>query len=294
MGLALTSAAASAQSEFSASIPGARRIELRPDGNPTVFEVVVSAGRSTGLYFDSDLMGDGIDLEGRERFTLVDVGQATLRLVPSSRVMPGERFRLSVRFKDGAAPLSAAFLLRVHPAKAEPLIEVYRAKRTIETYQQEADEIRSELLHCQQENVRLKAEHDAPGGLAGLLATGALDESGIAARLVTKDVLQSSASTLAATFVITYRAKKEVAVAVHVATKAGDQPWSAKGALLRSKSGAELKVLRVWQEQPIPTDELRRIVVEAEAPEAGVQGPYSLTIWEDGPRTVTLGNVTFP
>ncbi|RKI70427.1 DUF2381 family protein [Corallococcus sp. AB049A] len=294
LGLVFTSAAAPAQSDFSASTPGARRIELHPEGSPAVFEIVVSAGLSTGIYFDSDLMRDGIELEGRERFTLLDVGQATLRLVPSSRVMPGERFRLFVRFKDGAAPLSASFLLRVHPAKADPLIEVYRAKRTIETYQQEATELRSELMHCQQESSRLRAEHDAPGGLAGLLAMGILDETGIAARLVTKDVLKSSGNALAATFVTTFRAKKGVAVAVHLATKAGDQPWSAKGAILRSKSGAELKVLRVWQEQPIPMAELRRIVVEAEAPEASIQGPYSLTLWEDGPRTVTLGNVAFP
>nr|WP_244981777.1 DUF2381 family protein [Corallococcus exercitus] len=294
MGLLFTSAAAFAQSEVSASVPGARRIELHPDGNPSGSEIGVSAGLSTGLFFDSELMRDGIELEGRERFSLVDVGQATLRLVPSSRVAPGEHFRLLVRFRDGAAPVSASFLLRVHPAKAESLIEVYRGKRTLETYQQEAREVRAELVRCREENSRLTAEHEAPGGLTGLLATGTVDKNGVSGRTVTKDILPSHGNALDVIFVTTYRAKTAVAVVVELATKAGAQPWSAKGATLRGRTGAELKVLRVWQQQRIPLGDARSIVVEAEAPGAGVQGPFSLKLWEDGPRTVTLGNVTFP
>nr|WP_211486511.1 DUF2381 family protein [Corallococcus exiguus] len=294
LGLLLTSAATFAQSEVLAPGPGARRIELNPDESPSIAEIAISSGLSTGLYFDSDLVRDGMELEGRERFSLVDMGQATLRLIPSSRVVPGERFRLVVRFKDGAAPASASFLLRVHPAKAEPLVEIYREKRTLETYQQEAREVRAELARCQDENSRLMAEHEAPSGLTGLLATQTLDENGVAVRTVTKDILPSRDNALVAIFVTTYRTKGAVAVVVELATKAGTHPWSAKGATLRSRTGAELKVLRVWQQQLIPLGDARRIVVEAEAPEAGIQGPFSLKLWEDGPRTVTLGNVTFP
>ncbi|RKG62398.1 DUF2381 family protein [Corallococcus sp. AB011P] len=294
LALVFASVGAFAQSESSASVPGARRIELSPDGTPFVAEIAVSAGLSTSLYFDSELMRDGIELEGRERFTLVDIGQATLRLVPSSRVIPGEHFRLVVRFKDGAAPVSASFLLQVHPAKAEPVIEVYRGKRTLETYQQEVREVRAELERCRNERSRLEAEHEAPAGLAGLLSTGTLDKDGVAGRVVTKDILLSSGNALEATSVITYRAKRAVAVVVTLTTKAGVQPWNSKGATLRSRSGAELQVLRIWLQPSRPLDKTSSIVVEAEAPEAGIQGPFSLKLWEDGPRTITLGNVTFP
>ncbi|MFP2896277.1 DUF2381 family protein [Corallococcus sp. 4LFB] len=294
LALLFASAAALAQSESSASVPGARRIELPPDGSPSIAAIAISAGLSTGLYFDSDLMRDGVELEGRERFSLVDIGQATLRLVPSSGVTPGEHFRLVVRFRDGAAPVSASFLLQVHPAKAEALVEIFRGKRTIETYQQETREVRAELERCRDENSRLMAEHEAPLGLAGLLATGTLDENGVAGRVVTKDVLRPDGNALAAHSVTTYRAKRAVAVVVNLSATAGAQLWSPKGATLRGRTGAELKVLRIWQQQSIPLGEARSIVVEAEAPEAGVQGPFSLKLWEDGPRTVTLGNVTFP
>ncbi|MCY1041643.1 DUF2381 family protein [Corallococcus sp. bb12-1] len=295
LGFLFASGAAVGQAEFPSTVPGARRIELAPDETPPPSEIAVSPGLSSGFYFDSDLLREGIELESRERFSLVDVGQATLRLVPSSRVNPGETFRLVVRFKDGASPVSASFLLRAHPAKAEPLVEIYRGKRTIETYQQETREAHAKLLSCQGENARLSAEHDAPAGLTGLISTGALDDSGVAGRVVTRDVALTVGNVLEAILVKSYRSKKGVAVELMLVVRSGAQPWSAKGALLRGKAGADLKVLRVWQEQPIAVGEARRIVVEAEAPTTAAQGAFSLKLWEEeGPRTVTISNVTFP
>lgn len=295
LGFLLANAPAPAQEEFTSTVPGARRIELAPDATPLPSEIAVSPGLSSGLYFDSDLLREGIELEGRERFSLVDVGQATLRLVPSSRVTPGETFRLVVRFRDGAAPVSASFLLRVHPAKAEPLVEIYRARRTLETYQQEVRETHAKLLSCQGENARLSAEHDAPAGLTGLISMGALDESGVVGRVVTRDVAQTAGSVIEATLVRSFRSKKGVAVELVLLVNSGTRPWLAKGALLRGKAGSDLKVLSVWQGQPIPVGAAQLIVVEAEATTTAAQGTFTLKLWEeDGPRTVTISNVTFP
>ncbi|RKG70100.1 DUF2381 family protein [Corallococcus sp. CA054B] len=295
LGLLFVAETAVAQSEGSASVPGARRIELSPDDVQVAPEIGISSGLSTALFFDSDLMRDSVELEGRDRFALVDVGQATIRLVPSSRVAPGERFRLVVRFRDGAAPLSAFFLLRIHPAKAESLIEVYRGKRTIETYQQEAREAHAELLRCQNENARLMAEHDAPGGLAGLISTGGMDERGVAGQVVTLEFSQVSGSDLTASYITSYRSTTGVAVDIKLDVKAGAQPWLAKGATLKGKAGVELKVIRVWQRMPIPGGNVGRVVVEAEASPETTRGPFSLKLWEeDGRRTVVFGNVMFP
>ncbi|WP_434299416.1 DUF2381 family protein [Corallococcus exiguus] len=295
LGILFVAGVADAQSEVLATLPGARRIELAPDDARPASEIVISANVSTGLFFDSGLLRDGIELEGRDRFSLVDVGQTTLRLVPSPRVTAGDQFRLVVRFQDGAAPRSATFLLRAHPANAEPLVEVYRGRRTIETYQQEAREVRDALVRCQQERAQLMAEHEAPAGLAGLISTKALDEHGVAGWVVTKDVAHAAGNVLEATIVRSYRSSTRVAVEIHLAVNSGAQPWVGKGAMLRTKAGVELKVLRLWQEHPISTGEIGRVVVEAEASAALVQGPFSLKLWEeDGPRTLTLTNVTFP
>ncbi|RKG67370.1 DUF2381 family protein [Corallococcus sp. CA054B] len=294
LGLVLASGASVAQSEADGSSPGVRRIELAPDAPSSAHEIAISAHLSTTFLFDSDLKRDAVELEGRDHFSLVDVGQTTLRLVPSARLNAGERLHLVVRFRDGSAPVSASFLLRAHPAKADPLIEVYRGIRTIETYQQEIREVRAELMRCQGEVARLVAEQNAPGGLSGLVSSGALDEHGVTGRLVTKDVTPAAGDALAATSVKSYRSATGVAVEVRLKLQRGAPPWVAKGATLRGKTGAELKVLRLWQQQPISTGEFVPVVVEADASGAA-QGAFSLKLWEeDGPRTITLGNVRFP
>ncbi|CAM4038478.1 DUF2381 family protein [Corallococcus exiguus] len=295
LGLLLASGAATAQSEALYFGPGARRIEFSPEEVQAASEIVISAGLSTTLLFDVDLKREDVELEGRDRFELVDLGQTTLRLVPSSRVTAAETFRLVVHFRDGAAPVSASFLLRVHPVKAQPLVEVYRRRRTVATYQQEVRELRAELTRVKEENARVVAEHEAPAGLAGLISTGAMDEHGVLGSNMSKVGFLDAEKWLTPSLVRSYRSTARVAVETKLAITASGAPWRAKGAMLRNKAGAELKVLRIWQEQPISDEEFKLLVVEAEAPAASVQGPFSLKLWEaDGPRTLTLRNITFP
>ncbi|MGE6759961.1 DUF2381 family protein [Corallococcus interemptor] len=295
LGLLLASGAATGQSEPSDFGTGTRRIELFSDEPQATPEILISAGLSTTLLFDADLKREAVELEGRDRFSLVDLGQTTLRLMPSSRVTAAETFRLVVHFRDGAAPVSASFRLRVHPAKAEPLIEIYRIRRTLETYQQEVREKEAELLRCKVETSRLAAEREAPAGLAGLLSVGAMDEHGVLGRDASKDVSREGEKWFQHSFVKLYRSKAWVAVEIRLTVKPGAVPWIAKGAMLRSKGGADLKVLRIWQVQPTSEKEFLRLVVEAEAPADSVQGPFSLKLWEEeGPRTLTLRNITFP
>ncbi|MFP2899840.1 DUF2381 family protein [Corallococcus sp. 4LFB] len=295
LALLLGGSAAVAQQEVSASVPGARRIELTPEGTGNVSEVTVSPGLSTMLLFDSELQREAVELEGRQRFSLIDVGQATLRLVPSANATPGERFKLVVRFRDGSAPSSAVFLLKVHPAKAEATIEVYREQRTMESYQQEIRDARAEVLRCQEELARMRAEHKAPGGMPGLLVNGGLDPHGVSGQALTKTVAKTAANELAVPFVNSYRSSKLATVDVWVDVKTGTLPWTAEGATLKGRSGEALKILQVWQSEPVLPGTRGRVIVEAEAPAAAVQGPFSLKLWEaDGPRSITLGNVTFP
>jgi len=294
LGIALVCGAANAQGEM-ASDPGVRRIELAADGARTSVDVLVSPGLSTVLLFDSELAQEGTEIEGRELFSFVDVGKATIRLELSPLATPRERLRLAVRFRDGSAPIGASFSLIVHPAKAENLVAVYRNKRTVESYQQEAREMREEAIRCREANARMAAEHEAPGGLAGLLATSLMNELGVAGKTLTKQIPADSKSALKPSQLRSYRSKNRVAVEVLLEDTRGGQPWSASGAALRAQSGIELKVLRVWQKAPITSNAAGRVIVEAEAPANASQGTFSLKLWEaDGPRTVTISNVTFP
>src|SRR5215217_187893 len=80
---------------------------------------------------------------------------------------------------------------------------------------------------------------------------------------------------------------------------AGGHVWRSTLACQRhnteGQSGAKFKVLRIWQQASDISDVARRMFVDAAAPATASRGTFSLKLWEsDGPRTVSIGNVTFP
>ncbi|MCY1033285.1 DUF2381 family protein [Corallococcus sp. BB11-1] len=235
-------------------------------------------------------------LEGRERFSVLDAGLSTLRLVPSAGFNAGDRLKLTVRFLDGAAPASATFVLVAHPARSEALVEVYRRKRGVETYQEEVRQARIEAERCKEENARLRAERSAPDGLTGLISTAVLSGRGVDFRDLTEIATQAPGGAASKHNVYAYRASRRVAVEISLKSGADAQPWTAEGATLRGKANEELQVLQVWQSGPLaPGSATQRVVVEAETASESPQGSFTLKLWDtDGRRTVTLGNVTFP
>jgi uncharacterized protein (TIGR02268 family) len=260
-------------------------------------ELCIGAGLSTIISFNgAELLAEGVSLEGRERFSWVEVGTTLLRLVPSERVVPGERFKLTVRFKDAAAPASAAFWLGVYPGQVEPLVEVYRQKRTVESCQQELREKQAQLRQCREDNARLHAEQEGPGGLAGLLATGLMSVTGVISKELSRDMTVPPATALKVQQAWSYRSARGVAVELRLRPPEAAAPWKAIGAELVGPGRRALRGLRLWQEAPSePKAAYIRVVVEAEATEKEAQGSFTLTVGsEDGTRSIVLTGVTFP
>jgi len=280
---------------------GVRQLELPAEPTGDEPEVHISPGLSTTLAFDAELLRDKegqdtVALEKRESFVLVDGGQATLRLLPSDILKSGERLRLVVRFKDGAAPAGAAFTLVVHPVRAERLLEVYRATRTAASYQREANEAKVEAQRCHEELERERAERGGPGGLLGLIATRQMDNTGVSTRLLIEAVTKSPGNALVTLEVYSYRSAGRVAVELVMENPQGALPWATVGAMLTGRMGMELKVLPVWQRGPLEADRnLQHILVEAMATREEAQGLFTLKLWEAGTgRTVTLSGISFP
>jgi uncharacterized protein (TIGR02268 family) len=251
---------------------------------------------TTILFYGAELLGSGVTVDGRERFTLVEVGNTVLRLVPSVRVMTGERLRLTVRFKDGAAPASAAFWLVVSPGQVEPFVEVYREKRTLESYQQQVQEKDSQLRQCQEDNARMLAEKESPGGLTGLLATGLMGEAGGISKNLTESVVDHPANATRVAQAFSYRSTNRVAVVLNLDPTPGMEPWRAVRAAFVGPSRRALRVKPPWQREPLRYEaEDRRIVIEAEATEAETRGTFTLKLWDaDGTRRIVLTGVAFP
>jgi uncharacterized protein (TIGR02268 family) len=292
----LTGAAAAAQSRPSLCGQIARYIELKPDAMGAAPEVCISAGRVTVLSFDTNLARESVTLEGRERFAQVDLGDNTLKLVPSERILPGERLRLTVRFKDGAAPVSVAFWLVVHPARAEPLVEVSRQRRTVESYQQEVEDKDAGLRRCQEENARLHAEKEGSGELAALLDAGLVDHQGVASKklFLTADNRPGTALWVLRAF--SYRSSRRAVMDLWIKANGEAQPWTTAGAELVGPGGNTLRVLPPRQQEPIRFGgPEQRILIEVEATKEEAQGTFTLKLWDtDSSRSILLSGVSFP
>jgi uncharacterized protein (TIGR02268 family) len=293
----LVGATATAQPRAIPCQTGTRRIELRTEPTGELPELCIGPELSTMiLFYGAELLSDGVTVEGRERFTWVDPGSTTLRVVPSAHVMPGERFRLTVRFRDGAAPASASFWLVVYAGKVEPWVEVYREKRTLESYQQEVQEKDTQLHQCQEDNERLLAEKESPGGLTGLLVTGLMDERGIPPKELLTSIGKHSGNFVEVYEVLSYRSTRRVAVVLWLRPALGMQPWQAARAELVGPGRRMLRVHSPWQREPLRDGvEDKRVVIEADATEAETRGSFTLKVWnEDGTRSIVLTGVTFP
>jgi uncharacterized protein (TIGR02268 family) len=293
----LAGATAAAPSRASPCEQGVRRIELKPQATDKVHEVCIGQEHSTVFSFvDADLAQESVSLEGAERFKRIEVGESTLKLVPSERLRPGERLRMTVRFKDGAAPMSATFWLVVQPARAEPLVEVYRSRRTVESLQQEVMDKALQLRQCQEENARLHAEEKGLGGLTSLLDSGLVDGEGVAARELFLPEARSPGNSLRAFGIHSYRSSKRVAVSVWLMAASDMPPWEVVGAGLVGPRGRTLRVLPPRQREPVRFGgDAQRILIEAEATAEEAQGTFTLKLWDaEGVRTVTLTGVEFP
>ncbi|MFY0563890.1 DUF2381 family protein [Archangium lansingense] len=287
----------------------ASRIELSAGSGGGAREVCISLELPTTFRFDSPLVSGAVELQDRGRFEDLTPGTRSFTVLPPADIQAGERFRVVVRFADGAAPERATFILVGHPAFGARQVEVFRDKRTVEGLQRENLEERARSWRLGQELERRRAEN-GPGGIAGLIASGLMTVSkeapGVVARSLEKEVTQAPGDALLAETVISFRSITtsgegesqgvRVAVAMRL-TNPGVRPWTAREAVLVGK-GQEVKPVRVlWQSAPIlpGAGESELVVVETELTAREARDTFTLKLWDEtGTRLVTLGQVTFP
>ncbi|MCP3136789.1 DUF2381 family protein [Pyxidicoccus xibeiensis] len=295
---ALLTGPASAEPDATSCKTGVHHVELSATTPPEPAQVCISPGQVTLINFDGTLVPGSMTLDGVDRFTQAEPGASSLKLVPSEKLAAGERLRLTVRFKDTAAPTSAAFQLIVHPTLAEPLVDVHRQTRPVESFHQELRAREEQVRQLEEENARLRGQNAAPGGLAGLHALSLLDMRAFAARDNSKSAKASKTSALHVDGpVASFRATGRVAVTARLVNPEGMAPWTAHDArlALEGRKGVELKVLEVWPRAAIPPGDWLTLVVEAETSGMESQGPFTLRIWEaEGGRTAIIHGVMLP
>jgi uncharacterized protein (TIGR02268 family) len=250
-----------------------RRIELAasPSSLP---ELCISPGLSTILLFDQELAKDAVELEGRERFQRVETTSSALILVPSEKLVPGERLRLKVRLTEAGTPVSAEFALRVYRDQVERQVEISRPPAP-GTCQAELQRKGEELQRCLDQ---LASPPPLPlGSLAALMMETAIDPRLVTSRKITSpSLIPTPAEGLAVTQVQLHRSLSRFAVEVHLANTDPEKPWMAAGATLLGRSGEVLQLFHVLQLQPLEPGEVGQAWVEAPVPSMGALGPFTL------------------
>ncbi|ATB36560.1 hypothetical protein CYFUS_001975 [Cystobacter fuscus] len=229
--------------------------------------------------------------------TLKVVG-LSLYAAPRADYLPGERVKVTVRFADGAAPASASFWLVGHAARGTRRVEVFRKPRPPDVLKKERDEAQADARQCQEDKARLLAEREGPVGLMG---TAWMERAGSLASMPLRWQLKHHPANALGwdevrsySYTRTGEAQPE-SVAVRLSlSNPGAKPWTLAGAALVDSAGDEVE-LAWWQEAPIPAKGAGAVVVGIEGERVQLGCPCTLKLWEaGGPRTVTIGNVTFP
>nr|WP_163991621.1 DUF2381 family protein [Pyxidicoccus caerfyrddinensis] len=272
-----------------------RRIELTSEPPATLPEISIQPGIASLLLFDTPLASDGVELEGKERFRRVVVGEDTVALMPSEALREGERLHLTVRFAADAMPGEAHFLLVVVPAQADTQVEVLRVQRTSGPAQSEATELTEELQRLREENARLRAER-APSNLLDAITAPWMRNRGIAAEQFKRPLPRVMGADLELDDALCFRAASRVAVKLTVKFSRSERPWSMGSAALIGPDGHRLHIVQVWQSKSTAGGAAEvLLVVEAEASGSRPLGPHTLELWEaGGDRTLRLGSVLFP
>ena len=170
-------------------------------------------------------------------------------------------------------------------------MEVFRHSRPADELKREAAEARAEARQCQEDKARLLAERTEPGGLMG--AAWLERTRAVQSKNILGDLRQYLGNALELAMAKSYSHPGSVAVRLKLLNPRAE-PWTAARAVLKDSTGAEVG-LSPWQEAAIPPGAPGFVVVGAEREAGQLACPYTLKLWEaEGPRTVTLGNVTFP
>ncbi|MFP2964150.1 DUF2381 family protein [Myxococcus sp. 1LA] len=257
-------------------------------------ELRVAAGVLTTLVFDAPLDRGSVELEGRERFRLVDAGDRSLVLEPAVDLGPGERLGLRVLFAGSSSQTQGSFVLVTHGAEVDTRVEVFRRKDSVELLHAELADMRAQLNAQAEELQMLRALRDSSGP-SGLFMSGMLDHRGVIAGRILAGAKRASGESLTLVDGTSFRASNWAIIGVAVRND-GKKPWVPGTArIVSARGGTEVGVLAVRSSLPrISPGESGLVLVETEVPS---WKPGEVCVLElldgEGASQMTIPQMTF-
>jgi len=257
--------------------------------------IYVAPGIVTLIRLDTRIIPEAVQVEGRARFAVVEVGEQSVTLSPDVALGSGERLALRVSYREGS-PASVVFLLTGQPGAADGLVNVSRPQQTVEACRVELSAVRERCEAQSKELEELKARPPAVSPAAVALA-GLVDLEGMKGqdfwqecRRVVGEFRAAQCRGLAAS--------TWTVVVLEVSTR-GPEPWTPAWAEVTPAAGGEPRRARavLSGQVAIPSGGPVSVAVEVEMPvrkrEEWLRALHSLRVCNaDGSRCLSVPEVT--
>jgi uncharacterized protein (TIGR02268 family) len=253
------------------------------------FEIRVAPGSSTLIRSDARIVREAVEVDGRERFAILDPGDQTLTVEPSAPLGPKERVVVRVTFRDGS-PASATFVLVPATSEVDTVISVNRPQQSVAACQAE---LVATQQRCDALERRLQAQaHTASPAVLAL--AGLLDMNGVlGARLLN---CEDSQGELRIPLCLRLRATGW-AVMVLTVHNLGKEPWVPVQATLLPMADGKPRTARalIPRQATIAPGEEVQVAVEVEMPQRDkklwITEDHTLTVCDAGSRCLSVQNV---
>lgn len=254
----------------------------------------LALGTVTVLLFDAPLVRESVEVEGRSRFAVVDVGDRTVTLSPAVALGPTDRLALRVTYREGF-PASAVFLLSGQPGVVDEVVSISRPQQPGEACRAELAATRDRCETLSQELEALKAQpptlSPAAVALSGVLGSADL----MWRRLQLEDtdsrdglVIQGGSVLGAPTWSV---------VVLDVSNTRGAL-WTPAWAEVTSQAGGAPRRARavLSAQAVVPAGAAEKVAIEVEMPkrkpQARLTGPHTLRVCnDDGSRCLSVSKV---
>ena len=255
----------------------------------------LAPGTVTVLLFDAPLVRESVEVEGRDRFAAVVVGDLTLTLSPAVALGPTERLALRITYREGF-PASAVFLLTGKPGEVDEVVSVSRPQQPGEACRLElaATHERCEALRQELEALKARPPLRSPAAVA---LAGVVDDQGLLWRRLQVVALKPHDGLL--TEMSEGLGATTWSVVVLQVRNTDGAPWTPAWAeVIPVAGGAPRRARAVLSEQAIlPPGASMKVAVEVEMPwrmpNTWLSAPHALRVCNgDGSQCLSVPQVS--
>jgi uncharacterized protein (TIGR02268 family) len=134
----------------------------------------------TNILLGAQIVRESVEVEGRARLAIVDVGDFSITLSPKVPLKSTEQLAVRVSFREGS-PASVVFFLTGHASEADTVVSVSRPQQPLEGCPVELSATRERCEAQSQELEALRARPPSASPAAVALA-GLVNEEGVRVR----------------------------------------------------------------------------------------------------------------